>query len=72
MPLCDVLSYIVAAMHEQGFVPVSRNLIHGIAADLAGIQVVQYLQLVIEAQLLVQELHELFETACVHMPPQFL
>jgi hypothetical protein len=54
-------------MYEQALVPVSRNLIDSVAADFAGIQVVQYLELVVETQLLVQELHQLFETACLHI-----
>ena len=67
---CNILVNVVGPVYKQGLVPVSRNLIYGITTDLAGVDVIQYLELVIETQLLVQELHQLLETACIHMPLQ--
>jgi hypothetical protein len=57
---------VIRAFHEESFVAIAGYLIDSITADRAGVQVFQYFKFIVEIQLLVQELNQLLETACIH------
>jgi hypothetical protein len=53
-------------MNKTCFAQVARKLVHGITADIAQVQMIVDLQLLIQIQLLVDELHKPPKAACAH------
>ena len=57
---------VVGTLYKESLVAIAGNLIDGITTDRTLVQVAQNFQLIVEIQLLVQQLDQLLETACIH------
>jgi hypothetical protein len=61
---------LIGAMNEIRIIPIAGNLIYRIAANRAFFQVIQDFQFLVEIQLFVKQLNQLFKAACVHSASQ--
>jgi hypothetical protein len=68
--LSYVLFELVRPVDKIGFVPITGNLVNGIAADRAPVQVIQHFEFFVKTQLLVEQSNQLFKTACIHSASQ--
>jgi hypothetical protein len=68
--LSNALFKLIGPVDKIGIVSITRNLVNGIATDLALVQVIQYFQFFVNTQLLVKQLNQLFKTACTHSASQ--
>jgi hypothetical protein len=69
--LGDVLLHLVWPMYKIGFIAIPGYLVNRVSAYRTLIQMIQYLKLLIEIQLFVEQLNQLFEAACIHDPSPF-
>jgi hypothetical protein len=69
-----ILSYnlflLMGTMDEIRIIAITGNLVDGVAANRALVQVIQDFELLVETQLFVEQLNQLLKTACIHNPSQ--